>query len=129
MASRTTATLYLDALLEPEEITPELVRTLQLLEPFGHGNPSPLFWGKKWLLEKRREVGKDRQHLQLGVQKKGMSFAGISFNGKTRLPPLTLQREIDLAFSVSFDLWRGNETLQLEILDCTYADEYRGKIP
>ncbi|MGI6308853.1 MAG: single-stranded-DNA-specific exonuclease RecJ [Dethiobacteria bacterium] len=122
-----TATLYLDALLEPEEITPELVRTLQLLEPFGHGNPSPLFWGKKWLLEKRREVGKDRRHLQLGVQKKGMSFAGISFNGKTRLPPLTLQREIDLAFSVSFDLWRGNETLQLEILDCTYADEYRGK--
>ena len=122
-----TATLCLDALLEPEDVTPELVRALHLLEPFGHGNPPPLFWGKKWLLKKRREVGKRRQHLQLGVQKNGMYFAGISFNGKTRLPPLIPGREIDLAFSVSFDLWRGNETLQLEILDCLYADEYRGK--
>lgn len=121
------STLNLDAQLEPEEITPELVSALQLLEPFGHENPSPLFLGKNWLLENKREVGKNGQHLQLGVQKKGRSFAGISFNGKTRLPQLILQREIDLAFSVSFDLWKGNNALQLEVLDCIYADLFVGK--
>lgn len=121
------STLSLDARLEPGEITPALATALQLLEPFGHGNPPPLFWGEKWLLEKIRGVGKNGQHLQLGVQKKGKSFAGISFNGKTRLPPLAPQREIDLAFSVSFDLWKGNNALQLEVLDCVYADQYIGK--
>ena len=120
------STLNLDARLEPEGITPALAAALQLLEPFGHGNPAPLFWGEKWLLEKIRGVGKNRQHLQLGVQKKGKSFAGISFNGKTQLPPLTPQREVDLAFNVSFDLWKGNNALQLEVLDCVYADQYIG---
>lgn len=121
------STLNFDARLEPEEITPALAAALQLLEPFGHGNPSPLFWGEKWLLEKIRGVGKNRQHLQLGIQKKGKSFAGISFNGKIRLPPLIAQREIDLAFNVSFDLWRGNNALQLEVLDCVYIDQYIGE--
>lgn len=121
-----TATLPLDAPLEPEDVTPELVRALQLLEPYGHGNPPPLFWGKRWLLQKKREVGRGGRHLQLGVQKKGLYFAGISFNGKTRLPPLTPGQELDLAFSVSFDEWRGNEALQLEILDCLSMPERAG---
>lgn len=121
-----TITLSLDAPLEPEEVTPELVRALQLLEPFGHGNPPPLFWGKSWLLQRKREVGKGGRHLQLGVQKKGQYFAGISFNGKTRLPPLIPGQEIDLAFSVAFDEWRGNEALQLEVLDCLHASAEPG---
>lgn len=122
-----TATLSLDAPLEPEDVTPELVRALQLLEPFGHGNPPPLFWGRRWQLKRKREVGKGGRHLQLGVQKKGFYFAGISFNGKTRLPPLSPGQEIDLAFNVAFDEWRGNEALQLEILDCLHAPAEPGR--
>jgi single-stranded-DNA-specific exonuclease RecJ len=121
------ATLCLDARLEPEEVTPELVRALQLLEPWGHDNPPPLFWGKGWQLKKRREVGKGGQHLQLGVQKRGQYFAGISFNGRSKFPLLLPGQEVELAFSVSFDEWRGHETLQLEILDCLYTGAYQGK--
>ncbi len=120
-----TATLSLDALLEAKDVTPELVRVLQQLEPFGYGNPPPLFWGKKWLLQHKREVGKGGQHLQLGLQKKDLSFAGISFNGKTKLPLLISGQEIDLAFSISFDEWKGNDALQLEVLDCLSVAEYR----
>lgn len=119
--------LYSDAELEPEDMTPELVRELARLEPFGPGNAEPLFLGGKWFLEKKREVGKEKQHLQLGLKKNNISFPGICFNGKDRLPPLTLFRGVDLIFSLSFDEWRGNEALQLEVQHCYHCDEYGGK--
>jgi len=119
--------LYIDAELEPGEITPDLVRALEKLEPFGHGNPEPYFLGKKWTLEKKREVGKRQQHLQLGLKKYDYFFKGISFNGKNRLPGALLFRDIDLVFNVSFDRWRGNNALQLEVLHFSYCDVYKGK--
>jgi single-stranded-DNA-specific exonuclease len=118
--------LYADAELEPEEITPDLVRELGMLEPFGPGNPEPCFFGKKWFLEKKREVGKRLQHLQLNLKKNDQGFYGISFNGKSRLPEADLFREIDLAFNISFDRWRGNDALQLEIFHFSYCDEFIG---
>ncbi|RJX26045.1 MAG: single-stranded-DNA-specific exonuclease RecJ [Dethiobacter sp.] len=116
-----------DLQLEPGEITPELVRALEALEPFGFGNQRPVFYGEDWLLEKKREVGNQQQHLQLGLQKNNKYFSGISFNGKKKLPPLTLFREVDLVFSLSFDRWRGKENLQLEVYDCFFCDEHSGK--
>ncbi|MDO9536513.1 MAG: single-stranded-DNA-specific exonuclease RecJ, partial [Bacillota bacterium] len=118
---------YADAELEPEEMTPELVRELARLEPFGFGNAEPSFRGGKWFLEKKREVGKEKQHLQLGLKKNNISFPGICFNGKDRLPPLTLFRGVDLFFSLAFDEWRGDGAIQLEVQHCYHCDEYEGK--
>lgn len=119
--------LYIDAELGPGEITPDLVRALEKLEPFGHGNPEPYFLGKKWVLDRKREVGKRQQHLQLGLKKNDYTFNGISFNGKNRLPGAALFRDIDLVFNVSFDRWRGNDALQLKVLHFSYCDVYKGK--
>jgi single-stranded-DNA-specific exonuclease RecJ len=118
---------YADVELEPEDMTPELVNELARLEPFGFGNAEPFFRGGKWSLEKKREVGKEKQHLQLGFNKNNISFQGICFNGKDRLPPLTLFRGVDMIFSLSFDEWRGNGALQLEVQHCYHCDEYEGE--
>ena len=37
---------YVDLQLKPEEITPELVKALEVLEPFGFGNERPIFTAK-----------------------------------------------------------------------------------
>jgi single-stranded-DNA-specific exonuclease RecJ len=118
---------YIDSKLNPEEITPDLVRLLETLEPFGFGNPPPLFFGEEWLLVQKREVGKDGQHLQLTLNKNNYHFPGISFNGKSRLPPVTIFREVNFLFTASFDRWRGGDALQLEIYHFFYSDEYAGK--
>jgi single-stranded-DNA-specific exonuclease RecJ len=119
--------LYVDAVLEPEEITPDLTRDLALLEPFGPGNPEPRFVGKKWFLERKKEVGKRLQHLQLSLKKNDLNYSGISFNGKSRLPEMDPFREIDFVFNISFDRWRGNDALQLEIFHFSYCDEFTGE--
>ncbi len=119
--------LFLDALVEPEDLSPGLVQSLEMLEPFGHGNPRPFFLGTNWSLEHKREVGKGKNHLQLQVKKNGKLFRGICFNGKTRLEEADLLREMDLVFSLSFDRWRGSDNLQLEIHQSAYRDEFPGK--
>lgn len=118
---------YVDTLLEPGEISPDLMRTLEGLEPFGSGNPRPVFLGSKWCLESKREVGKEGRHLQLGLRKDHFYFSGISFNGKQRLSKTDLFREVQIIFSLGFDRWRGEDALQMEVLDCTYCDELSGR--
>jgi len=115
----------MEAQLEPADITAALASALEALEPHGFGNPRPVFLGKGWLLEKKRGVGKNQRHLQLGLKKEAHFFEGISFNGKRRLPQLDAFREIDLVFTVSFNQWRGEKALQLEVCHFAYSDEYK----
>lgn len=116
--------LYVDALLKPQQITEKLVRELESLEPFGLANPRPIFHSTKWLVEQKREVGRGQQHLQLGLFRKGLRFPAIFFNGKNRFPHLQPLRLLDLFFALSVNTWRGQDTLQLELVGGYYSDEH-----
>jgi len=120
---------YVDAPLQARQITAELVRGMERLEPYGFANPRPLFFGHKWLLERKKEVGRGQRHIQLGLSRDGCNFPAICFNGKTKLPDLQPLRELDILFALAFDSWRGDDALQLEIYGAAYGDEYiRGKL-
>lgn len=111
-----------DALLLPDQITADLVRELERLEPFGFGNPRPVFLGEKWFVEKKRPVGKGRQHLQLGLSNEGLFFPAIFFNGKAKLPDLHILRMLDVLFAPKFNSWQGRDTLQLELFAGKFSD-------
>ena len=97
--------LYVDAVAEPEEITPDLTRDLALLEPLALEIRNHALLGKNGSLKGKKEVGKRLQHLQLSL-KNDLNYSGISFNGKSRLPEMDPFREIDFVFNISFDRWR-----------------------
>ncbi|HAP32753.1 MAG TPA: single-stranded-DNA-specific exonuclease RecJ, partial [Firmicutes bacterium] len=97
---------FVDAPLQAQQITAELVRGMERLEPFGNGNPRPLFFSHKWLLERKREVGRGQRHIQLELYRDGCHFPAISFNGKAKLPDLQPLRELDIFFALAFDSWR-----------------------
>ena len=60
-------TLDLDAELDLTEITPELFRALQLLEPYGMGNPEPVFAARGVQLAAPPRILKDK-HIKLKVR-------------------------------------------------------------
>jgi single-stranded-DNA-specific exonuclease len=60
-------TLDLDAELDLAEITPELFQALQLLEPFGMGNPEPVFSARNVKLAAPPRILKDK-HVKLKVR-------------------------------------------------------------
>src|SRR5205823_3583586 len=60
-----TRNLRIDCELPFSAITKKLYEALQVLAPFGMGNPEPVFMTKKVEVEDLRIMGKDGNHLKL----------------------------------------------------------------
>jgi single-stranded-DNA-specific exonuclease len=72
--------LHLDAELDLSEITPELFQALQLFEPYGMGNPEPVFAARSAQLAAPPRILKDK-HVKLkvraGVESRELSATAI----------------------------------------------------
>src|SRR5262249_21075102 len=58
-------TLNVEAELPLETISPKLFQTLRKLEPFGAGNPEPVFWAKARLCAPAKAIGEKHVRLRL----------------------------------------------------------------
>lgn len=64
-----------------EYLNAELIEELESLEPFGNGNPVPIFHVPQVAVVERRVMGKENQHLKLKVKDgKGRSLSIVGFN-------------------------------------------------
>jgi len=95
------------------EITPAVMSYLELMGPFGEGNPEPIFCCEGFRLESL-QVLKGR-HLRLRLSQGDARLGAIGFNLATPdQPPPTLRR---LFFSPTWNSWRGQRRLELQIHD------------
>jgi single-stranded-DNA-specific exonuclease len=105
--------VYLDAELPTSEITFELIRELQLLEPYGAGNVRPVFLARNLcILSEPRLIGQG--HLKMTVAgPHGRPLEAIWWQGAERLGEL--QGGIDLAYTIETSNWTGQALLQLSV--------------
>jgi len=109
--------LSIDALLPLPKITEKLIEELNLLEPFGAGNPEPVFATTGLKLMDSWIVGND--HLKLKIKEKGRVYSAIGFRMADRYPlPST---KVDLAFVPQFNEWEGVRSIQLKVKDVRTA--------
>jgi single-stranded-DNA-specific exonuclease len=107
--------LRIDARLDLDDLSPETMQDIEKLEPFGQGNPRPLFLAEQLEVMSSRIVGE--RHLKLGVRHAGSRriFDAIAFRrGEER--PASGSR-IDLVFTPELSVWEGFERLQLVVRD------------
>lgn len=115
---------YYDVEIKPHEVTPQLIRELDKLEPFGMGNSKPIFKMKGFRLD-TYDLLKD-VHVRWNFQSldKKMRLKGISFNyiGKWGLQtPEELFRlqeqgeELTVYFTLGFNYFNGNQYIQLMV--------------
>jgi len=102
--------LMIDAEVTLEEIDHQLLRDLSRLEPYGVGNPRPLFLARNVAVCDRRIVGKDSLKLRI---KSRRSFEAIGFR-MADLFPLASGR-IDLVFTPHLNDWMGSSRIELEV--------------
>ena len=106
-------------LLPFPEITEELVRELELLEPFGMGNEKPLFAVKDAYASGMRLLGKRKNVLKMRLTDHfGVTLDALRFGEEEEL--LQLQRRIrqqgdrlTAAFYPSVNEFRGEKSLQV----------------
>jgi single-stranded-DNA-specific exonuclease len=106
----------LDAAVELDEITPDCVRWLDRLAPFGRGNPEPLF-GAEGLTVAGPATVVGKRHLKLELAWRGTRLSAIAFHQGDRVRELERGGKVDAAFHAAFDTWRGGQAVQLVVRD------------
>lgn len=115
------STLQVDAVLEDAGlITLKNITDLQHLEPFGTGNPQPVFVLKGVTVSSVTPVGKGR-HTRLKVTRDNCSFDAIFFSFSPETLGLQPGSRADLAFYPQINQFRGNCTIQLMLVDVKAA--------
>ncbi|MGC9467056.1 MAG: single-stranded-DNA-specific exonuclease RecJ [Anaerolineae bacterium] len=113
--------LDVDAEVALTDLTDDLYRRLQCLQPFGYGNPEPVFVSRRVKVLNARTVGSDGHHLKLYIgDAYGKPWEAIAFRQGhwiDRLPSW-----IDLAYTLEKNEWNGRSTLQLNVQDIHLED-------
>ena len=107
--------INIDAELEPEVMTEDLLKDISRLEPFGASNPPPLFVIKDFVIKEKRLMGSNKEHLRLTVDKNGIEFNAIwwSFGDIG----LSVGDKLDIAFYPQRNEFNGQVSIQLIIKD------------
>jgi single-stranded-DNA-specific exonuclease len=95
------------------ELTMAQVVELERLNPFGAGNPQPAFVSRDCQVYSPRLLGD--KHLKFDVEQAGCRVSCIAFGMAERFEQLS--GAVDLLYRPSINNWRGNRTLQLQIVD------------
>lgn len=111
-------TLQAETEVLEEHLDLALVEELARLEPFGHGNPEPLFVLRKANIKDCRRVGKDGTHLKFQVQTELGLLDSIGFRQAQLLDEgFNFAAPVDIAFRVEGNHWNGKTCVQLVVED------------
>ncbi len=104
--------LEIDAEITNKDLTKKLAQGLQPFEPFGFGNPRPIFVTYKMQISDIRTVGNGK-HLKF----KANGINAIAFN-MGDLEKIMMNGQLaDLAYTPELNIYNGFESLQLKIKD------------
>ncbi len=111
--------LEIDALVTSGTLDMELVDDLSDFEPFGAGNPKPVFLTRDLYLVEEPFVMKDK-HLKFRLAaENNRYFEAVWWDGVERSKGQTLKpnSRIELAYVAEINNWQGNRRLQLVVED------------
>lgn len=109
--------LEIDAQLNFAEIGHPLMREIDVLKPFGVGNPEPIFISRGIEVCERKDfpLGARFRFRQAGRFVSGVAF-GVKENFAARPGAM-----VDLVYRLSENVWNGNSTVELKLLDSRMA--------
>ncbi|HQK75282.1 MAG TPA: single-stranded-DNA-specific exonuclease RecJ [Candidatus Hydrogenedentes bacterium] len=109
--------LAVDAIISFTQIDGQLLRYIDLLEPYGHGNAEPVFctYGAEIVPQSCRLLRGG--HLRLALRSDGRQFQAIGFQMGDLYDALRHVPLVDAAFSPQLNTYRGETTIQLVLKD------------
>ncbi len=111
--------LCIDAELPFEEASDfAFLKSLDLLQPFGMGNPEPVFASKPLRVVNKRIFGPARNHVSLTVQEldSGIVLQAKYWRAASNIPNCA-GKLIRLAFSPSINMYNGVASIDLQVKD------------
>lgn len=115
-----TQTVTLDCKLNPAALSVSMAQSLTQLEPFGNGNPQPVFGLFNMELSNITPVG-GGGHLRLTLEKNGAVITAMRFNTKPEELSYHIGDKIDLAVQLEAREFRGQPSLTVIVRDMKFA--------
>ena len=107
--------LRVDARISLNELTEQVYSELQRLEPFGLGNPSPVFISSVTVAGLPRVL--KEKHLKLCMQGARRSFYAVGWGLGSYAPRLANGQSAEVAFTVAENQFQGETSLRLILKD------------
>ncbi|MEM7008988.1 MAG: single-stranded-DNA-specific exonuclease RecJ [Thermodesulfobacteriota bacterium] len=108
------ARLTIDVEVPLQSMTEELISELEMLAPFGIGNPEPTVLSTGLDVVSQR-IFKDK-HLGFKVKSGAKTYDAIWFNMKE---PELLPDKIDMVYTPEFNKWNGKKEIRLRVVDAS----------
>lgn len=116
----TVPTLMLDCKLNPAYINAQLAESLEALEPFGAGNPQPVFGIFGVRITGIKPVG-DGKHLRISFTKGNTQFCAMKFSTTLKELPYREGDTVDLAVKIDKNEFRGEIRASVQIKDMRFS--------
>jgi single-stranded-DNA-specific exonuclease len=97
------------------DLTFDLLRQLEQLQPTGYGNPEAIFVTRGVKVQQKRTVGADGSHLKLLLTDGRFTLDAIGFRLGHLLP--SLPTLVDVMFTFEANEYNGRTSLQLNLKD------------
>ena len=111
-------TLLVEAELDLADITSAFYNVIRYLEPFGPGNPRPLFATRNLINHRdTRAVGKEGEHLRLDVTDRAYAITGIAFKRGDMAKHIQNGNPVDICYELDENTFNNRTTIQMMVQD------------
>ena len=93
----------------------QVFEAIQKLQPYGQGNPEPLFVSRNLRVRDVRTVGKEKNHLRFKVDENGLTLDAIAWrqgHWVSHMPDLA-----DIVYTLEMNDYMGESKIQLNVKD------------
>lgn len=122
-----TPVVSIDSKLNFVQMTPKFLRILKLFQPFGPGNPAPVFITENvYDNGSIRKVGPEGGHLKLELLQETFAYgtkSAIAFNMPEYYDYIKAGNPVDICYTIVENHYRGNTSTQLRIKDIHERNE------
>ena len=119
--------LEADCEITAEKLSLELANEIQLLEPYGTGNSTPLFVMKNATVKKITHT-RGGEHTRLLVEQNGVFVTGMCFGVSEAALNFSCGDSVDLLFNLDINDYKNVKSIQLIIRDFRIAEEFTNKL-
>ena len=108
----------LDITIPAYKISYDFIDKISLLEPFGFGNPSPLFALNNCEISGLRPIGKEKTHTMFNVKKDNLEIKNcIWFNSDDVFSEVASITHVDIAFKLKLETYKDRYQYKMYVED------------
>lgn len=114
--------ISVEAEIDPNTLSFSFLEELNLLEPFGMGNPRPLFAGHQLTACMGRAVGRESNHLFFAFSMERNAVKAIAWNKAQYLEAVN-SVPFDVVYAPEINEWQGRSNIQCKLHDLRIFDD------